>query len=72
MILRQLPIHGNSPFLGKTLRDCGIRNKYHCLIAGVETEDGELHSPDVHVPFSEGDVLWIVGERHDVATLLTL
>ena len=72
MILRQLPIHAGSPFLGKTLRDSGIRNKYHCLIAGVETEDGQLHTPDVHIPFAEGDVLWLVGERHDVANLLTL
>ena len=72
MILRQLPIHADSPFLGKTLRDSGIRNKYHCLIAGVETEDGQLHTPDVHVPFNDGDTLWIVGERQDVAHLLTL
>ena len=72
MILRQLPIHANSPFLGKTLRDSGIRNKYHCLIAGVETEDGQLHTPDVHVPFNDGDTLWIVGERQDVAALLKL
>ena len=72
MILRQLPIHADSPFLGKTLRDSGIRNKYHCLIAGVETEDGQRHTPDVHVPFNDGDTLWIVGERQDVAHLLTL
>lgn len=72
MILRQLPIHAGSPFLGKTLRDSGIRNKYHCLIAGVETEDGQLHTPDVHIPFAEGDILWLVGERHDVANLMTL
>ena len=72
MILRQLPIHADSPFLGKTLRDSGIRNKYHCLIAGVETEDGQLHTPNVHVPFNDGDTLWIVGERQDVAHLLTL
>ena len=36
MILRQLRIDANSPFLGKTLKDAGIREKYHCLIVGVE------------------------------------
>ena len=72
MILRQLPVHAASPFLGKTVRDCGIRNKYHCLIAGVETADGDLHAPDAHIPFADGDIIWVVGERHDVATLLTL
>ena len=70
MILRQLRIDANSPFLGKTLKDAGIREKYHCLIVGVERGGETLHAPDVHEPFVEEDVVWIVGENVDVYKLV--
>ena len=66
MLLRCLPVTGLSPFIGKTIQNAGIRNHWHCLVAGVEKEDGQLHTPDVNIPFEEGDVLWIVGEKEDV------
>ncbi|MDO4164942.1 MAG: cation:proton antiporter [Bacteroides sp.] len=70
MILRQFRIDSDSPFLGKTLRDAGIRDNYHCLIAGVERGEEALHAPDPHEPFEEGDVVWIVGEKDDVYKLV--
>lgn len=27
-------------------------------------------TPDINVPFTEGDVVWVVGERDDVYRLL--
>ena len=66
MLLRCVPVTGTSAFLGKTISNSGIRNRYHCLVAGVEKEDGLLHTPDVSIPFEEGDILWIVGEKKDV------
>ena len=53
----------------KTLRESGLRDTYHCLIAGVETEDGGLHTPNPARPFAEGDVIWLVGEPKDLDTL---
>jgi len=41
MILRQFCVDGQSPFLNKTLKEAGIREKYHCLIAGVERGRGD-------------------------------
>ena len=57
-------------FLNKTLKEAGIREKYHCLIAGVERGGETLHAPDPHEPFVEGDVVWIVGESADVYKLV--
>lgn len=45
MVLKQLLIDENSIFLGKTVRNSGIRDKFRCLVAGVESEDGVLMSP---------------------------
>lgn len=70
MILRQIRIDVGSPFLGKTLKDAGIREKYHCLIAGVERGGDTLHAPHPHEPFAEGDVIWVVGENDDVYQLI--
>ena len=72
MELRRLPVGASSPFLGKSLKDSGIRNRYHCLVAGVEKEDGTLHVPDAHIPLEEGDTLWLVGEHKDIETIMAL
>ena len=70
MTLKQLLIDADSVFLGKTIKESGIRDKYHCLIAGVERGDDALMSPNVNAPFQEGDVVWIVGEKEDVYQLV--
>lgn len=70
MILRQFRVDDQSVFLGKTMRESGIREQYHCLIAGVERGGETLHAPDPHEPFLEGDVVWIVGENADVYQLV--
>ena len=68
-ILRQFRIDEDSPFLGKTIRDSGIRDKFHCLVVGVEREENVLRAPDPKEPFLEGDIVWIVGESKDVYRL---
>lgn len=70
MILRQFRVDEHSPFLNKTLKEAGIREEYHCLIAGVEREGETLHAPDPREPFTEGDIVWIVGENDDVYRLV--
>lgn len=69
MVLKQLLIDENSIFLGKTVRNSGIRDKFRCLVAGVEREDGVLMSPDVNASFEQGDVVWVVGEKEDIYEL---
>lgn len=69
MTLKQFVIGSDSVFLGKTIRESGIRDKYHCMIAGVERGGESLMTPDVNIPFEEGDVVWVVGENEDVYQL---
>ena len=70
MILRQFRVDAHSIFLGKTLRESGIREQYHCLIVGVERGEETLHAPDPHEPFMEDDVVCVVGENADVYKLV--
>ena len=69
MILRQFRIDDSSPFLHLSIRESGIRDKYRCLVVGVEREENVLRAPDPNEPFLEGDVVWIVGESTDVYRL---
>ena len=62
----------DSPFLGKTMKEAGFRDKYHCFIAGVERAGDTLRTPNPHEPFANGDVLWVVGESRDVYKLVGL
>ena len=72
MLLRRLPVSAGSPFEGKNLIQSGLRNHYHCLVAGVEKPDGSLHVPDAHIPLEDGDVLWLVGEKKDLEALFAV
>lgn len=70
MMLKQFVIDAGSVFLGKTIPESGIREKHRCLIAGVERQNAELMMPDADMPFEEGDVVWVVGEKEDVYQLV--
>ena len=72
MILSLVRISEKSPFCGQTVRDSGIRSEYRCLVAGIEGPDGNLRVPDPSIPFAEGDILWVVGAKADVAHLSAL
>ena len=63
-------IDENSPFLGKNMIDSGIRDRYHCMIVGVERGSDELHAANPHELFQFGDVVWIVGERTAVQSVV--
>ena len=72
MLLRRMSVGENSPFLGKSLKESGIRDKYRCLVVGIEKADGTLHVPDPNIPLADGDTIWIVGENSDIQTMMSL
>ena len=70
MKLRRLPLEFGSPFVGKTIKDSGVRDEYRCLIVGIETNgDQQLHSPNPTQNLHIGDIVWVVGEEADLTKL---
>ena len=63
MKLRQMVISGNSPFIGKTLSESGIRDKFNCMVVGVEEGQEKLTMINPSRKFCKGDILWVVGEE---------
>ena len=70
MKLRQLIIGHESPFVGKTLEESGIRDTYSCMVVGLEEGKENLSPFNPKRRFQEGDIIWIVGEEDNLKTLL--
>ena len=70
MLLRQLIIGHDSPFIGKTLKESGIRDFYSCMVIGLEEGKQNLSPFKPNRKFEEGDIIWVVGERESLDALL--
>lgn len=70
MLLRQLIIGHDSPFVGKTLIESGIRDLYSCMVIGLEEGKQNLSPFRPNRKFEEGDIIWVVGERESLDALL--
>ena len=70
MKLRQFIIAQDSPFIGKTLEESGIRSRYSCMVVGMEEGKENLSSVGPKHRFEEGDILWIVGEQEALDALM--
>lgn len=47
-----------------------MRDHYHCMIVGFEEGNENLGRPEASRTFNEGDVVWLVGERESLQSLL--
>ena len=69
MKLRQLIIAADSPFVGKTLQESGIRSRYGCMVVGLEEGKENLSPVNTQYRFREGDIIWVVGEQKALNSL---
>jgi CPA2 family monovalent cation:H+ antiporter-2 len=70
MKLRQLIIGTDSPFIGKTLQESGLRSEYNCMVVGLEEGKENLSPFKPSRRFAEGDIIWVVGEQDDLDRLM--
>lgn len=67
--LEQLIIEENTPLVGHTIRESGIRDKAACLVIGIERNGTSTMNPTPDTTFEAGDVVWIVGEKEKLLHL---
>lgn len=70
MKLRQLVVDSNSPLIGRTVEESGIRDKYKCMVVGIEEGQENLSIIDPNRKFMKGDIVWIVGEEKKLKALM--
>lgn len=62
MKLHQLVLTANHELVGKKLSESGLREKYGCMLVGMEQGQEHLTQVDPQHVFEVGDILWVVGE----------
>ena len=70
MVLRHMAVDGCSPLVGVTLQDSGIRDRYNCMVVGLEEGKETLSQMPPGRKFRKGDILWVVGEAANLEALL--
>lgn len=70
MKLQQLVVTNSCAFVGKTLKESGIRDKYNCMAIGLENGDDNLTTINPARKFEVGDILWVVGEKSSLRSLM--
>ena len=72
MKLKCMVVGAEAAVRGRTIKESGIRENFHCLIVGIETSQQEaLLSPSPDRVVEASDVLWIVGEEAHLKRLKT-
>ena len=66
MKLRKFILSDGTPFIGKTLAESGIRDRYGCMVVGVEEGQENLTLVDPQRKFEKGDISWLGGEEADL------
>ncbi|MDX1902315.1 MAG: cation:proton antiporter [Gammaproteobacteria bacterium] len=60
--LKALVLDADDPYIGKTIRESGIREKVSGLVVGLERASERILNPDPATELHAGDLLLIVGE----------
>lgn len=69
MKLRQIVIASDSPFVGKSIQESGLRDRYNCMVVGIEQGQQKLTLINPNIPLVSGDVIWVVGEEKDLKNI---
>ena len=67
--IRQYRVHRRSKLKDATVRSSGIREKYDCIVVGLERQNIRVRSPSSETLLEEGDVLWVVGTGESLKKL---
>ena len=69
MTLGQFTVDEASVLKGKSIRESGIREQFHCMVVGVERGERSVNNPKADVVFESGDLVWVVGEKEAIHKL---
>lgn len=70
MELRCLTLSKDSVFVGRTLSESGIRDRFGCMVVGIEEGKENLSLVKADYRFKSGDMIWIVGETAAAEVLI--
>jgi CPA2 family monovalent cation:H+ antiporter-2 len=69
--LESIRLGADSEYLGKTIRNCGLREVISGLIVGIERNGKRMLNPDSSEELKAQDLLWVVGDRKKIRAMTT-
>ena len=65
-----IPVEKATELQGKTIRTSGLREKYDCMLLGLQRDRLPILQPDVNMAIQRDDLVWVLGTRKMAARLL--
>ena len=59
-------ISEHSEWIGNSTRELCLRDKYHCLLVGIERGKATFLQPDGTIKIEADDILWVAGEPDSI------
>jgi CPA2 family monovalent cation:H+ antiporter-2 len=67
--LQCFKVKKSCPLNNVSIRMSGIREKFDCIVVGMERAGERIRSPKADLSFLENDVIWIAGEKRQLHRL---
>ncbi len=70
VVLEHLLLEEGSKLIGKTILNAALREKYRCLVIGIDRQYSSKMNPDINEQFRLHDIIWLVGEKQKIVALM--
>lgn len=70
LICCPISIDKESEFLRKSIKNCGLREKYRGTVIGIERGDLPIINPDIDTILQQGDLMWVLGSKRMADSLI--
>lgn len=67
--MRRFKVRKESELNGVSIRESGIRERFGCIVVGLERDGKRIRSPGSDTRLATEDVIWVVGEANDLHSL---
>ena len=65
-----ITINSTSPLLGKSIKATDLRDKWNCMVIGLERGNYTFINPNVSLVFEKEDILWVLGKQKMINRLV--
>ena len=65
-----IKLDGDSKFIRKSIKNCGLRQAFGATIIGIERGALPIVSPDINTVLAKDDIVWLIGGEKMVSRLI--
>lgn len=70
LICCPISVDKDSEFLKKSIKNCGLREKYRGTVIGIERGNLPIINPHIDTILQQGDLIWVIGSKRMADSLI--